>query len=81
MEAGPLQALPAVLALEFSPDEQPRQLTLGRDEAAELAELVAEDLHALVPQVAQARLALAGSLFDAVELDRKSTRLNSSHRR
>ena len=68
MEAGPLQALPAVLALEFSPDEQPRQLTLGRDEAAELAELVAEDLHALVPQVAQARLALAGSLFDAVEL-------------
>jgi hypothetical protein len=63
-----LQALPAVLALEFSPDEQPRQLTLGRDEAAELAELVAEDLHALVPQVAQARLALAGSLFDAVEL-------------
>jgi hypothetical protein len=68
VEAGPLQALPAVLALEFSPDEQPRQLTLGRDEAAELAELVAEDLHALVPQVAQARLALAGSLFDAVEL-------------
>jgi hypothetical protein len=68
VEAGLLQALPAVLALELSPDEQPRQLTLGRDEAAELAALVADDLHALVPQVAQARLALAGSLFDAVEL-------------
>jgi hypothetical protein len=68
VEAGPLQALPAVLALELSPDEQPRQLTLGRDEAAELAALVADDLRALVPQVAQARLALAGSLFDTVEL-------------
>jgi hypothetical protein len=68
VEAGLLQALPAVLALELSPGEQPRYLTLGRDEAAELAALVAHDLHALVPQVAQARLALAGSMFDAVEL-------------
>lgn len=68
VEAGPLQALPIVLALELSPGEQPRRLTLGRDEAAELAALIAEDLHALVPDVAQARLALAGVLFDVVEL-------------
>jgi hypothetical protein len=68
VEAGPLQALPAVLALELSAGEHPRRLTLGRDEAAELAALVAEDLHKLVPQVEQARLALAGALFDAVEL-------------
>jgi hypothetical protein len=68
VEAGPLQALPAVLALEMSPGEHPQRLTLSRDEAAELASLIADDLHKLVPDVAQARLALAGALFDAVEL-------------
>lgn len=68
MEAGPLEALPAVLALELSPGEHPRRLSLSRDEAAELAALVAEDLQTLVPQVKQARLVLAGALFDAVEL-------------
>jgi hypothetical protein len=68
VEAGPLQALPAVLALELSPGEHPHRLSLSRDEAAELAALIAEDLHKLVPDVAQARLALAGALFDAVEL-------------
>ncbi|RDS81342.1 hypothetical protein [Dyella psychrodurans] len=68
MEAGPLQALPAVLALELSPGEHPQRLSLSRDEAAELAALVAEDLRALVPQITQARLALTGALFDAVEL-------------
>ena len=68
MEAGPLQALPAVLALELSPGESPQRLSLSRDEAAELAALIAEDLHALVPEVVQARLALAGASFDAVEL-------------
>lgn len=68
VEAGPLQALPIVLALELSPGEHPQRLSLSRDEAAELAGLVAEDLHTLVPQVAQARLALTGALFDAVEL-------------
>lgn len=68
MEAGPLQALPAVLALELSPGEHPQRLSLSRDEAAELAALMAEDLHKLVPEIAQARLALAGALFDAVEL-------------
>ena len=68
MEAQTLIALPVVLALELSAGDTPRQRTLSRDEAAELAALVAADLHALVPQVDEARLALAGALFDAVEL-------------
>lgn len=63
-----LVALPTVLALELSPGEHPRRLTLSRDEAAELAALVADDLHTLVPDVAQARLTLGGAMFDAVEL-------------
>ena len=66
--ASSLVALPAVLALELSPGEHPQRLILSRDEAADLATLVAEDLHALVPDVAQARLALGGAVFDAVEL-------------
>jgi len=66
--AGSLQALPAVLALELSPGESPQRLILSRDEAAELAALVAEDLHSLVPDIAQARLTLGGAAFDAVEL-------------
>lgn len=66
--AGSLQALPAVLALELSPGEHPQRLRLSRDEAAELAALVADDLHALLPEVAQARLTLGGAVFDAVEL-------------
>ena len=68
MEAQTLLALPVVLALEPVAGEPPAQLTLSRDEAAELAALVAVDLHALVPQVDAARLALAGALFDQVEL-------------
>jgi len=68
VEASSLVALPIVLALELSPGETPQRLTLGRDEAAELAALAAADLHALVPQVEQCRLAVAGALFDAVEL-------------
>jgi hypothetical protein len=68
VEAGPLQALPIVLALELSSGEHPSRLSLSRDEAAELASLVADDLHRLVPDVSKARLALAGALFDAVEL-------------
>lgn len=66
--AGSLQALPLVLALELSPGEHPHRLSLSRDEAAELAALVADDLHALVPEIAQTRLTLAGAVFDAVEL-------------
>ena len=68
MEASTLVALPIVLALELTPGDTPPHRTLSRDEAAELAALMAEDLHALVPQVGQARLAVAGALFDAVEL-------------
>ncbi|HWU76679.1 MAG TPA: hypothetical protein VN043_09245 [Rhodanobacter sp.] len=68
MEAQTLLALPVVLALEPVAGEPPARLTLARDEAAELAALVATDLHALVPQVDAARLALAGALFDQVEL-------------
>jgi len=68
VEASSLVALPIVLALELSPGEKPGRLTLSRDDAAELAALAAADLHALVPDVAQGRLAMAGALFDAVEL-------------
>ncbi|MET4569475.1 hypothetical protein ABIE04_001802 [Rhodanobacter soli] len=68
VEAQTLLALPVVLALEPVAGEPPAPLTLSRDEAAELASLVAADLHALVPQVDAARLALAGALFDQVEL-------------
>ena len=67
MEASALIALPIVLALESQAGATPRT-RLSRDEADELAALVATDLHALLPQVAQARLVLAGALFDPVEL-------------
>src|ERR1700733_9325343 len=59
MEAQTLLALPVVLALELVEGEVPPRLSLDRDEAAELVELIAADLHGLVPQVNQARLALA----------------------
>ena len=68
VEAQTLLALPIVLALERVAGDLPPRLSLSRDEAAELAELVAADLLALVPQAAEARLALAGALFDPVEL-------------
>jgi len=68
VEAQTLLGLPVVLALELVDGEVPPRLSFSRDEAAELAELVAADLHGLVPQVNQARLALAGALFDQVEL-------------
>ncbi|OOG38984.1 hypothetical protein [Rhodanobacter sp. C05] len=68
MEAQTLLALPVVLALEPVAGETAARVTLSRDEAAELVELIAADLHALVPQVDAARLALAGALFDQVEL-------------
>jgi hypothetical protein len=68
VEAQTLLSLSAVLALEPVSGEPPPRTCLSRDEAAELAALVAADLHALVPQVREARLALAGALFDQVEL-------------
>ena len=61
-------ALPLALALELSEGQAPSQQTLSRDQAAELAALIASDLHALIPAVDAARLALAGSLLDSVEL-------------
>jgi len=67
VEASSLIALPIVLALEPQAGAAVRA-SLSRDEADELAALVAADLHALLPQVAQARLVLAGALFDPVEL-------------
>lgn len=68
MEAQTLLALPVVLALELADGQPAPRLTFSRDEAAELAQFVAADLHALVPPVDQARLALVGALFDQVEL-------------
>ncbi|QWT19734.1 hypothetical protein KPL74_18530 [Bacillus sp. NP157] len=64
----PLIACPAVLALELVPGEAPDRLELTRDEAQELAALMAEDLRALLPGVEASRFALAGALFDGVEL-------------
>ena len=68
MDTASLVALPLVLAMEPVTGETAARQTLTRDEAAALAELVAADLHAVVPQVDAARLALAGALFDTVEL-------------
>ncbi|RCS28560.1 hypothetical protein DEO45_16125 [Rhodanobacter denitrificans] len=68
MESKTLLALPVVLALEPVAGEPAARMTFTRDEAAELAALVAADLHGLVPQVDAARLALAAALFDQVEL-------------
>lgn len=63
-----LVALPVVLALEPVAGDGPARLALTRDEASELAALVADDLQTLVPRINAARLALAGALFDQVEL-------------
>lgn len=68
MEAQTLLALPVLLALEPVAGEPPARMTLGRDEAAALAQRVATDLQGLLPQVQSARLVLAGALFDPVEL-------------
>ena len=63
-----LIALPLLLALEPQAGSTASHATLDRDAAAALAALVADDLHACLPQVRQTRLALAGALFDPVEL-------------
>jgi hypothetical protein len=63
-----LIACPAVLALELAGGEMPDRLELTRDEAQTLAALVADDLRALLPGVEASRFALAGALFDGVEL-------------
>lgn len=61
-------ALPAVLALELADGEHPTRSSLTRDEARELATLIADDLKGLLPGVDAARLAVVGALFDPVEL-------------
>jgi hypothetical protein len=61
-------ALPAVLALELADGEHPGRLSLTRDEARELAALIADDLRLILPGVDAARLAVVGALFDTVEL-------------
>lgn len=61
-------ALPLALALELSDGETSSQPTLSRDQTAELANLITSDLHALIPMVRAARLAVAGTLLDSVEL-------------
>jgi len=63
-----LIACPAVLALELADGEVPDRLELTRDEAQALAGLVADDLRTLLPGVEASRFALAGALFDGVEL-------------
>ena len=68
MDSSPLLALPVVLAIETGAGDAARRTTLSRDEAAELAGHIATDLQALVPAATEARLAVAGALFDAVEL-------------
>ena len=68
MDSSPLLALPVVLAIESGAGDASRRSTLTRDEAAELAAHIAADLQALVPAATEARLAVAGALFDAVEL-------------
>jgi hypothetical protein len=68
MEAQAPVALPAVLALEFVPDQPAPARTFTRDQADALAALIAADLHAILPRIGEARLAMAGALFDPVEL-------------
>ncbi|HEY4090701.1 MAG TPA: hypothetical protein VGN46_04235 [Luteibacter sp.] len=64
----PLIACPAVLALELVPGEAPDRLELTRDEAQALAALMADDLRVLLPGIEASRFAVAGALFDGVEL-------------
>jgi hypothetical protein len=68
VEASATIALPNVLALEIAGGSQASRCVLERDEADALAAHIAADLQALLPALAQTRLAIAGALFDAVEL-------------
>ncbi len=68
MDSSSLLALPVVLAIESGAGDACHRSTLTRDEAAELATHIAADLQTLVPAATEARLAVAGALFDAVEL-------------
>lgn len=61
-------ALPLVMAIEPVTGEAAERSTLTRDEAAELAALIATDLKGVVPKADVARLAIVGGLYDPVEL-------------
>ncbi|MHC1480978.1 hypothetical protein ACYJW8_12040 [Frateuria aurantia] len=63
-----LIALPVVLAVELPADGAAWPATLSRDDAAELASLIATDLRQWLPGLEQARLAICGAWFDSVEL-------------
>ena len=68
MEVQTSVTLPLALALEMVEGETSAQRTLTRDEAAELATMIAIDLQGLIPKVSAAHLVLAGTLLDGVEL-------------
>lgn len=68
MDTQSLHSLPVVLALEPVSGQVLPQLSLSLDQATALAQHVARDLQALIPQVVTTRLALAGAWFDQVEL-------------
>lgn len=68
MQPDDLVSCPGVLALELTPGDVPSRLSLERDEAETLAAFMAEDLHALLPDIDQGRLAVVGAHFDSTEL-------------
>lgn len=68
MSVNELVTCPGVLALEMAPGETPARLSMERDEAEQLAACIADDLHALLPDVENAKLAVAGAHFDSTEL-------------
>ncbi|HEX7341298.1 MAG TPA: hypothetical protein VF269_03380 [Rhodanobacteraceae bacterium] len=68
MSTDELVSCPGLLALELAPGSEPARTALERDEAEQLASCMAEDLRALLPDVTQAKLAVAGAHFDSAEL-------------
>ncbi|HEX7338994.1 MAG TPA: hypothetical protein VF271_03570 [Rhodanobacteraceae bacterium] len=68
MSTTDLVSCPAVMAIELPQGEVPNRNVLERDEAEQLAAFMAEDLHALLPGVEAARLAVVGAHFDSTEL-------------
>ncbi len=59
---------PALLALELDADSTPVQLVLDRDDAAELASLIAADLARLVPGADALGFALLGAVYDQAQI-------------
>ena len=65
------------VALELRPGERAGHLALDRDQAAEIAELVARDLATFALWASAHDLAIAGALFDPVELLRPGLPLHA----